>query len=328
MNGNLFTQSVVEAAALAATQTALTTSEFFGWVHEYGEGLGSLVTAAGVVGGGLWVVWEYHRTKRHESAKWLHDLFSRFYLEPKFKKIRICLEFDYTTTLAPLIERVLIDERGDFSDEDKQLLCDLDTMLNHLEFILYLQKDGHLSESDRKAIFSYWYNLVCKTEYAALRMYLSHYDYEAISSAIDRLLGSERPRAYCVAFYGTLMDEHGKQEELGLKGKVRHLRSCTIAGEIRDLGEFPGLVAGDGTVKGELYELTDLAVFKILDAYEEFDPLHIDRSLFVRRAVRLKDPSVDCWVYFYNGDASQAPKVPDLQWPEYKRRREAGRQPV
>jgi gamma-glutamylcyclotransferase (GGCT)/AIG2-like uncharacterized protein YtfP len=298
-------------------------NEFLGWVQQYGEGLGSLVTAAGVVLGGLWVIWEYYRAKRHESAKWLHDLFSRFYLEPKFEKLRICLEFEYTTALTPLIEQVLIDENSDFSTDEKQLLCDLDTTLNYLEFILHLEKHKHLKPRDRKAIFAYWYKLICQADYAALRMYLRECGYEAMSSAIVKLSGSEKTRADCVAFYGTLVDEHGTQEELGLKEKLRHLRPCTINGEIRDLGEFPGLVAANGTVRGELYELTDLAAFKTLDKYEEFDPSHVKESLFVRRAVRLKDPDVDCWAYFYNRDASQAPKIADPQWREYKKRRDA-----
>lgn len=303
-------------------------SEFLHFVKQHGEGLGSLVTAAGVVLGGVWVIWEYYRAKRHESAKWLHDLFSRFYLEPKFEKLRICLEFEYATELAPLIERALIDESSDFSADEKQLLCDLDTTLNYLEFILHLEKQKHLKLKDRKAIFAYWYELICKPDYAALRMYLRRFDYETICSAIVKLSGSAKTRAECVAFYGTLVDEHGMQEELGLKGKLRHVQSCIISGEMRDLGEFPGLVEGDGTVKGELYELSDLSAFKTIDKYEEFDPLHLDKSLFIRHAVRLKEPEIDCWAYFYNGDASQASKIVDLQWREYKKRRDAGSQTI
>jgi gamma-glutamylcyclotransferase (GGCT)/AIG2-like uncharacterized protein YtfP len=39
--------------------------------------------------------------------------------------------------------------------------------------------------------------------------------------------------------------------------------------------------------------------------------------------VRLKEPDIDCWVYFYNRDVSQAPKIADCQWAEYKKRRDA-----
>lgn len=321
------TNSVVKDAVAAYLFLSHTMTEFFEWSQNYGEGIGSLITAAGVVIGGIWAIREYHRAKKHESAKWLHDVFGAFYLDPRFEKLRICLEFDYATKLAPLIERVLIDERVKFSESEKQLLCDLDTTLNYLEFILHLEKNKHLSESDRKAIFKYWYELICKPDYVALRMYLLQCDYEAIWANTAKLSGSEKTRADCVAFYGTL-DESGMQEELGLKGKLRHLQSCIIAGEIRDLGEFPGLVAGDGTVKGELYELTDLAVFKTLDEYEEFDPSDFAKSLFVRRAVTLKDPDIDCWAYFYNGDASQAPRIDDLKWREYKQRRDAASQTV
>ena len=235
------------------------------WVKGYGEGIGSLVTAAALVVGGFWAIYEYNTAKKYESAKWLHDVFHSFYLDPRFDKLRICLEFDYTNKLAPLIERVLIDENAEVTETDKLLLCDLDTTLNYLEFILHLEKTKHLSESDRKAIFAFWYELICRPDYAALRMYVRQCGYEAISSAIVMLSGTGKSRANCIAFYGTLVGGHGTQEDLGVKEKLRHLGSCIINGELRDLGEFPGLVTGDQMIRGELYEVADLAALMAFD---------------------------------------------------------------
>jgi gamma-glutamylcyclotransferase (GGCT)/AIG2-like uncharacterized protein YtfP len=297
--------------------------QFFEWSKDYGEGLGSLVTAVTVVAGGVWAIWEYRRAKSRESAKWLHDLFSSFYLEHTFDKLRMGLEFEYSNKLAPLIERVLIDDNAEFSEADKQLLCDLDTTLNYLEFILHLEKSKHLGRSDRQAIFAFWYQLISKPDYAALRMYLCQFGYEGISWAVAGSYSVNQTRPQCVAFYGTLTGEHGTQEDLGLKGKLTVLGLCTINGELRDLGEYPGLVPGGEAVRGELYEVTDTAAFKILDDYEEFEPSHPEKSVFVRRAVRLKDPEIDCWAYFYNGDASLRPKVDAVDWSTYKKGRSA-----
>jgi gamma-glutamylcyclotransferase (GGCT)/AIG2-like uncharacterized protein YtfP len=118
------------------------------------------------------------------------------------------------------------------------------------------------------------------------------------------------------------MKGQGAQEQLALEGKLRLLQPCSIEGDLLDLGDYPGLVDGERRVKGELYELTDLTAFKILDDYEEFDPSRPEKSIFVRRAVRLKDPEIDCWAYFYNGDPSAKPKVDAVDWSEYKRRRD------
>lgn len=301
---------------------ALNMNQFLEWIRYYGPGIGNLVTALGVVLGGLWAIWEYRKAKSRESAKWLHDLFSSFYLDHRFDKLRIALEFEYSERLAPVVERVLIDENARFVEAEKQVLCDLDTILNYLEFILHLEKSNHLGTNDRQAIFAYWYELISKPDYAALRMYLCQFGYEAISFAIAGYDGILQTRPLCIAFYGTLTGEHGTLLELGLKEKLTDLGSCIIKGELRDLGEYPGLVPGDGAVRGEIHAVTDLAAFTALDDYEEFDPANIEKSKFIRRAVRLNDPEIDCWVYFYNGDASIRPRIDPPDWSNYKKRRD------
>jgi len=78
--------------------------------------------------------------------------------------------------------------------------------------------------------------------------------------------------------------------------------ACTIEGDLYDLGDYPGLLPGRGQVVGQLFRVTDpRSIFPLLDKYERFDPSAPDRSLYIRRCVRLIDPEVDAWVYIYNG---------------------------
>jgi gamma-glutamylcyclotransferase (GGCT)/AIG2-like uncharacterized protein YtfP len=107
-------------------------------------------------------------------------------------------------------------------------------------------------------------------------------------------------RGESIAFYGTLMRDQGVQEKLNAAVKLRHLGACSIPGLLYDLGDYPGLKKGDGSVLGELYQILDPSVVPPLDEYEEFNEAESSRSLFLRQRVRLKKPLVDCWVYFFN----------------------------
>jgi gamma-glutamylcyclotransferase (GGCT)/AIG2-like uncharacterized protein YtfP len=120
-----------------------------------------------------------------------------------------------------------------------------------------------------------------------------------------------------VAVYGTLMKGFGGQELAGIAGHLKLLGSCTLPGLLYDLGKFPALVPGRGTAAGKLYEAEDPTVLAKLDQYEEFDEGHLDQSLFVRRYVRLTQPPVGCWVYFYNRDVTGKPRIADGNWAKH-----------
>lgn len=284
-------------------------------LQTYKGAIGALKDVIGVVilvPAAIWTVLIYRKSKRKESAEWLHSLFSSFYLTPEFRNLRMHLEFDYSEKLCPLIERDLIDENAIFSEPEKQLLCDLDTSLNYFEFILHLESEGQLRNEDRQAIFNYWYELLAEPTQPSLRIYLRRFGYEKISDLLQA-------RCECVAFYGSLMKDQGPQEKLLITGKLKLVGSCSIPGTLYDLGEYPGLVKGDGVVPGELYEVADKSVFIKLDDYEEFNHTHPDQSLFVRRGVRLSEPKVDCWVYFFCGDVSSAKRIEGMSWADYKK---------
>lgn len=77
--------------------------------------------------------------------------------------------------------------------------------------------------------------------------------------------------------------------------------------DLLNLGAFPGIVPGEGRVRGELYEIDEVCL-RVLDGIEGFrkdDPKH---SLYLREQVVVEVPSdgeeelffPDVYVYVYN----------------------------
>jgi gamma-glutamylcyclotransferase (GGCT)/AIG2-like uncharacterized protein YtfP len=122
------------------------------------------------------------------------------------------------------------------------------------------------------------------------------------------------PQLERISFYGTLMRDQGVQQAIKAATKLRHMGTCSIDGKLYDLGAYPGMVEGKGTVLGELYDVLDASVLIPLDRYEEFDPQNPSGSLFIRRRIRLKDPKVDSWVYFFNGSVRGKKRIQGGDW--------------
>jgi gamma-glutamylcyclotransferase (GGCT)/AIG2-like uncharacterized protein YtfP len=124
-----------------------------------------------------------------------------------------------------------------------------------------------------------------------------------------------------IAFYGSLMRESGTQEFLIVREELSFQGACEIPGELYDLGEFPGLIEScSSKVRGELYRFEEDRVLPVLDAYEGFDPRDPAGSLFVRRKVKLAQPDLDSWVYFYNRAVSPNQLIRGNCWVEHQQR--------
>lgn len=118
-----------------------------------------------------------------------------------------------------------------------------------------------------------------------------------------------------LATYGTLMRAGGGLDRLGVADRVSVVGACRFEGCLYDLGRFPGAVPGTGTVRGELVRFSDVQVWTVLDRYEGYDPDNEAASLFIRRRVPLMEPADQtAWVYWYNGDPGDAPRVPSGDW--------------
>lgn len=121
-----------------------------------------------------------------------------------------------------------------------------------------------------------------------------------------------------LATYGTLMREYDSQATLGVQERLTFVERCRWDGRLYDLGRFPGAVPGEGTVHGELFRVETPSVWPILDRYEGYDPDDEAGSLFVRRRVPLQRPDGQvAWVYWYNGERGDAPRVPSGDWAAY-----------
>jgi gamma-glutamylcyclotransferase (GGCT)/AIG2-like uncharacterized protein YtfP len=93
---------------------------------------------------------------------------------------------------------------------------------------------------------------------------------------------------------------------------------ATTSGTLVSFGAYPGLIDGEGTVRGELYDIADSAsILAAIDAAEEFDPRNVESSLYrrVARDVRgAKVGSVRAWVYVYNRLAEDSRPLADGSW--------------
>lgn len=109
-----------------------------------------------------------------------------------------------------------------------------------------------------------------------------------------------------LAVYGTLRPGGRAYAAFGLAERTRHLGSCRIAGRIVDLGGYPGLLAGDDAVAGDLLAFDDPALLDELDAYEG--------EGYVRATVRLVVPEGEALVWLWQGNIEGAQPVPGNDW--------------
>lgn len=207
---------------------------------------------------------------------------------------RQACEYNFQETLGPLLERRITDRAIALSRDEVDLLKEIDALLNYFEFVLYLEQEGHLRSQDRAALFSYWFELLDEPMRAPVRRYVARFGFERL----DRALGAQ-PYDY-VAFYGSLMDGLRPGDAPRFEGRLTNVGRCTLAGDLYDLGDYPGLVAGAGVTLGEVYRVEDPTIFSDLDRFERFDAADRPGSLFLRRLIRLTDPPLDAWVYFLN----------------------------
>lgn len=111
-----------------------------------------------------------------------------------------------------------------------------------------------------------------------------------------------------LAAYGTLMRGERGPSLAGVEDALEFVATCRIRGQLFDAGAYPVMVEGEGEVVGELFRVRDATTWEKLDAYEGTYYTSEQESLFVRRVVRLIEPEIDAWVYFFN----RAPKGPKI----------------
>lgn len=276
--------------------------------------LAELVLAIGAVGTGVWAVYTYRQSRRMKAAQWINDLFTSFYLNDHFEEMRKTVEYRYDEEMRPLIEARLTElDRGrvPLDDRDINLLVQIDDLLNYFEQLGYLEREGHIKARDRDGMFSYWFDVFDRPRFAAIRRYVDTFGFTEVAEHLDP------SEAEYLMLYGTVMAGYPDHEALDLPEHLEYVGECSIAGDLYDLGDYPGLIVGErrpGTVHGELYRVTDELVFEALDDHEGYDPRDRSGSLYRRTYRRLEEPAEDAWVYVYNRDVESAPRIDSGSW--------------
>jgi gamma-glutamylcyclotransferase (GGCT)/AIG2-like uncharacterized protein YtfP len=282
------------------------------WNAEQWNAFGNVLLGVGAVTAGIWTLFNYRRSQRAEAARWLQGVFRDFYLDDRFRDIKLLMEYHYDARLGPLLERRLTDSHVPVTSDEQALLEQLDTLLNYFEHVIYLEHERHLTKRDRQAVFEYWFDLMQAPGRAAIRRYAAWFGFERVAHALDC-----RTPDY-VAVYGSLRKHGGIGDEPDLSARLKPAGTAIIEGKLVDLGDYPGLIPGAGRVQAELFEVVDRQAFQLMDRHERYDPTDVQGSLYLRRAVRLLEPSVDAWVYVYNRDVSDAREVASGDWIEYQ----------
>jgi len=89
---------------------------------------------------------------------------------------------------------------------------------------------------------------------------------------------------------------------------------CLIPGKLYDLGDYPGLIASEGRVIGELFRVIDISVMPQLDRFEDYDPADELRSRYLRREVALIEPEIIAWVYLWNQSVENCKPIASGDW--------------
>jgi len=101
-------------------------------------------------------------------------------------------------------------------------------------------------------------------------------------------------------------------------GGAVFLGTASIKGSLVLAGHYPGLIAGEQNVRGEVYRLAEPENdLETLDDVEDFDPIEPERSMYVRRSATVTLDSgeqLEAWVYFYNQPVAGLPVIEGGDW--------------
>lgn len=117
-----------------------------------------------------------------------------------------------------------------------------------------------------------------------------------------------------LAVYGELLSRPDIEQAEGLRAGLLLRGSCWIPGVLYEQGEYAALVPGDSQVLGELYEVTDAAVFDELDWFQAYDRGRETEPEYERRHLALIEPEVSAWVYVYTRDPGSGRRVESGDW--------------
>ena len=127
-----------------------------------------------------------------------------------------------------------------------------------------------------------------------------------------------------VFVYGTLINGFGNYNHF-LKGNTVDEQEATAEGfQLYDVanGGFPGIIKGEGTVKGQLMYFSDYGfenALKQLDRLEGYQKWS-SHNMYVREEVTVKNQlgePVQAWIYLWNNKVIKQTRITSGCWREY-----------
>lgn len=317
-------------------------------------------TVAGVVAlivGGAWAGFQYTRARRSANAQWLTSLYRDFYIDSRIARARTRLEDEYDDLFRPVVQDWVSGRRSARQARrwDREVEQDLDLLLNFLEMLSRLERSGEFPEGDLLSLFEYWLSeVVGSQDRPELRLYVQAFGYEGLCELIGRATARRAGSSPTlrrrqsggslvtpledplrVAVYGSLVPGSltwasferfaAEREQLDIGSRMIVEGSCTIVGTLVDLGEFPGLQAGDGHIRATLLRLLDEEMLALFDAYEELAtdrPVGYYRDFVpVTRVAGSEDSHRGAWAYFWRGPVDADRIVASGDWEAHLRSR-------
>ena len=124
-----------------------------------------------------------------------------------------------------------------------------------------------------------------------------------------------------IFFYGTLMRGFDLRRRTAIDPLLRLVGQGVVRGALYDLGPYPAAVRAEGTIRGEVYAVTDpVRLLPLVDAVERYLPDDPARSEYVRAAAPVAlDGAGRCtaWIYFYAQPLVGAVRIPSGDYREY-----------
>ncbi len=251
-----------------------------------------LIAALSILFTGLWGLYTYRGQVRSQASKWAVDLYQGFYKDPLMGKARELVEYEYEEKLKFLLQKRVTNREVSLTENERRDLSRLDYFLNYLEQLRYLEARKVIRKADSAAFFAYWFEVLLHPDLSALRRYLARCGYEGLSEGYG-LRSTEH-----VIFYGTLVGNSPRQDQLGLRGMLKRVGPITIVGQLFELPTCPGYLAeGNREYTAEVYEILDNRAFAILDEFEEYNPADPTLSRFIRQSVWVPELQIDAWLY-------------------------------
>jgi len=144
-------------------------------------GIGSVLFALTALITGLLAVKEYGNRVSTAKARWLFELFEKFYEKPSYKEIRGMIDYDNMEAIVGAIRK---DEAKDgvFSAEQKNLFDKFTDYLNFFEMVAYWKSRRQLDQGDIDAMFEYYLKRLIEVDKGKeIRNYLEKEGFENLS---------------------------------------------------------------------------------------------------------------------------------------------------